>query len=219
MATDWTMTISQQLYSLCCPCLFAKELCESIEGNEGNGMLGCLAGCFCPLCFRCYIAPKIAAKSGIEEDLGSAIMKTVCCCTSPCYGSSVALEHLKQKKLLALGDSTGGKGSWMVSIKDQYRAAFCPCLVGKDMFEHLGESGTVGCLARCFFGPCFFCYAGPKIAQLGSIEEDCSSAVLKMICPCTAPCYAGTVYAEYMFQAQLGLGAKAGGAPPQVEMQ
>lgn len=202
------MTIQTQYYMNCCPCLFAKEMCEHVEGN---GTLGCLAACCCGPLFQCYIAPKIAKKSGFDESTASAVAKTVCCCTGPCYGGSITLEYLKQKKLAGAADP--GKGDWMVTISDWYYLMCCPCLVGRDMFEHVGQSRWLGCLTRCFLPPVFLCCVGPKIAAKGKIPDECPMPVLKTICPCTAQCYAGSVYAEYMYQKHVKP------QPGQVEMQ
>jgi len=209
MANDWTATIGNQYYMNFCPCLLGMDMCNHVGES---GILGCVASCLFPCCFQCYMGPKIAQKSGIEEDMGSAVLKTVCCCTSPCYGGSIVAEYLKQRKL---GQSGAGQGEWMVTIKDQYYAICCPCLLGRDMFEHVGESGTMGGLMRCFLPPCFLCCVGPKIAKLGDIPDSSAMAFLKTLCPCTGECYAASVYTEYMYQKQLGIKA----SPSQMEMQ
>jgi len=206
---EWTMTIKNQYYANCCPCLLAMDMCNHIGGT---GVLGCCFSLFFPPCFQCYMGQQIATKSEIEEGMGSAILKTICCCTAPCYGGTIVAEYYKQKKL---GESTVGKGKWMVTIKDQYYAICCPCLLGKDMFEHVGESGVLGCLMRLCLPPCFFCCAGPKIAKLGNIQDSCCSAIMKTLCPCTGQCYAASIYTEYMYQKQLNINA----ASPQMEMQ
>jgi len=211
MANDWAMTIGNQYYAHCCPCLFAMDMCTHVEGN---GMLGCLASLCFPPCFQCYIGPKIAKKSDIAETTGSAVLKTICC--GPCYGGSIAVEYLKQRKLEAAGTPEKAKtGAWMVTITDQYYALCCPCLLGKDMFEHVGESGALGCLMRCFCPPCFLCCVGPKVAKIGEIPDSCGMACLKTFCPCTGECYAASVYTEYMYQKQLEIKP----SPGQMEMQ
>lgn len=214
MANDWVMTIGNQYYHACCPCLFARDMCSHVGES---GMLGCLASICCAPCFQCYIGPKIAAKSGIAESLGSAVLKTVCCFTAPCYGGSIVLEYLKQRKLQASGKPLpeAGKGEWMVTINNQYYAICCPCLLGRDMFEHVGQSGALGCLMRLCLPPCFLCYVGPKVAALGEIPDSCGMACVKTLCPCTGECYAASVYTEYMYQKQQGNKA----SPGQVEMQ
>jgi len=212
MANDWVSTIPNQYYMHCCPCLVGMDMCTHIGES---GILGCLGSCFCPCCFQCYMGTKIAEKSGIDESMGSAVMKTVCCFTSPCYGGSILLEYLKQRKLAASNNTSAGKGQWMMGIGDFYYAMCCPCLVGKDMFEHVGKSGILGCLMRCFLPPCFLCCVGPPVADLGKIPDSCGMAIVKTICPCTGPCYGESVFVEYMYQKQLGIKA----SPSQMEMQ
>lgn len=90
----------------------------------------------------------------------------------------------------------------------------CPCLLAKDMYEHVGESGAMGCLLRCFCPPCFLCCVGPKIAKVESIPDTCT--VGKVLCPCTGQCYATSVVAEYFYQKSVGIPAKG---PGQIEMQ
>merc|ERR1712107_390918 len=127
-------------------------------------------------------------------------------------GGSIALEYLKQKKLQASGKTLpeAGKGEWMVTIRDQYYAICCPCLLGKDLFEHVGKSGALGCLMRLCLPPCFLCYVGPKVAKIGEIPDGCGMAIAKTLCPCTGQCYAASVYTEYMYQKQQGPKASQG---------
>jgi hypothetical protein len=214
MANDWVMTIGNQYYMNCCPCLLGRDMCTHV-GESGT--LGCLASCLCPACFQCYMGPKIAQRSGIDESVGSAICKTICCFTAPCYGGSIVAEYLKQRKVEASGQgrSDAGKGQWMVSIGDLYYGICCPCLLGGDVFEHLGKSWALGCLLRLFLPPCFVCYVGPEVAGLGEIPDSCGMAIFKTILPCTGVCYGQSVYVEYKYQKQQGIGA----SPSQMEMQ
>merc|ERR1712039_154137 len=196
-----------------CPCLVGKDMFEHIGES---GMVGCVTSCFCPMCFQCYMGPKIAEKSDIkDETMWSSILKTICPCTSPCYTASIGVEYMKQKKLNASNDTTSGKGQWMVTIKDQYYFFLCPCLVGKEMFEHVNKSGMLGCFLSIFLTPCFLCIAGQEIAKVEEIPETCGQAVLKTLFPCTSHMYGTSIYVEYMYQKQLGLKAK----PAQMEMQ
>jgi len=215
MSNTWTMSIGTQYYNLFCPCLLGRDMCDHVGGQS---CLGCLFSCACPVCFQCYVAPKIAAKSGIDESTCNAVLKT-CCCMS-CYAHSVVGEYLKQKKLdVPKGtppmDGLSQDKKWMIGICDQWYAACCPCLLGRDMFEHVSESGMMGCFCCCCLPECALCYVARKIAKEGGWEESCCSAVLKTLCPCTGQCYAASVYVEYKFQVSEGMGKK----PSQMEMQ
>lgn len=215
MSNVWTLNIGNQYYANFCPCFLGMDMCAHVGGR---GCLGCLFSCACPLCYQCYVAPKIAAKSGIDESMGNAVLKT-CCCMG-CYGGSVVGEYFKQKKLNVPAGEPSREGvspdkKWMIGIQDQWYAGCCPCCLAKDMYEHVGESGAVGCCLRWCLGPVFLCCVAPKIAKEGEIPESCAGAIFKTCCPCTGPCYATSVYVEYKFQQSTGLGKK----PAQMEMQ
>lgn len=215
MSKTWTLSIGNQYYSALCPCLLGMDMCDHVGGQS---CLGCLFSCACPACFQCYVAPKIAAKSGIDESIGNSVLKT-CCCMS-CYTGSVVSEYFKQKKLDVPRGEPPTEGlsrdkNWMIGIRDQWYAVCCPCLLGRDMFEHVSENGMMGCLLRCFLPPCALCYVAPKIAKEGGLDESCFWAVLKTLCPCTGECYGASVYAEYKFQVSEGMGKK----PSQMDMQ
>lgn len=178
-------------------------------------MKGCLAYICCTPCWTCHMAVRLAEKGGFKEGDMDAVLKTVCCCTAPCYMNSITLEYYKQKKAAAAQHNP--KAEWLVTIKDQYYAACCGCLLAKDMYEHVGESGSMGCLLRCICPPVFLCCVGPKIAKLENIPDSC--AVGKVLCPCTGSCYATSVVAEYFYQKKAGISANARAGPGQIEMQ
>merc|ERR1712066_224491 len=207
------MGISDQYYAGFCPCLLARDMCDHVGGS---GCQGCLFSIACPACFQCYLAPKIAAKSGIEESMVNSVLKT-CCCTT-CYGNSVVGEYFKQKK----DDVEKGKPpttglsptkNWVIGIQEQWYAGCCSCLLAKDMFEYVDESGMMGCFLRCFLPPVFLCCVGPKIADKGDIDESYVNAALKAVCPCPEACYAASVYVEYKYQ------KSEDKKPSQMEMQ
>merc|ERR1711933_318868 len=91
-----------------------------------------------------------------DESMGSSVLKTCCCST--CYGNSVVAEYFKQKKKEVAAGEPPTEGlspdkDWMTGIKDQWYAGCCSCLLAKDMFEHVNESGMMGCFLRCFLPP------------------------------------------------------------------
>jgi len=197
-SADWMLTIGDQYYGACCPCLLGKDMCEHVGGN---GLLGCFGSLLCPGVFTCVVAPKIAAKSGIDESLGGSAMKG--CFLPCCFSYQVGLEYYKQKQMLKAGKSEEqmkSANNWMVKLSAFPYMACCPCMLGGDMCKFYGSGYAVGCVGSICCSPCFLCMVGPVTAGRSKINHPFVNAVLLTLCPCTQPCYAQQVVAEYQRQ-------------------
>jgi len=92
--------------------------------------------------------------------------------------------------------------NWVLPCADVLRNAICPCLLHKDMCDHVEGNGGLGCcLSCCGAGLCVECNLAPRIAEKGGMTESCVNSMLCNVC--CGPCYAGQIHMEYYKQRKL----------------
>lgn len=113
-------------------------------------------------------------------------------------------EHQKQQRFAeSRKEEVPGYGGWLVSLPDLVYAQCCPCLVGRDMCDHLGASGFKGCICSIVCPFCFLWDVAPKMARLSGVDAECVCMNLL----CFGHCFVCSVYTEYMWQKRRGMGA------------